>query len=408
MRNLQLVVFCNATDDDCAIRDAPQQETDKGLDPNGLLNRYKSQKHFSVYGSLADLLHDRPCIPSRTRYYSSNTLAVSLPPKGGDTHQGRVLFLRSSANLLGGVGVSGPSGKVPFSKPWLCYTDQVRLLQQRGLVVNDPQTAEQFLSHLNYYRFSGYCLAFESKRHAFISGTTFEQVIAAYDFDLAIRDLLTEALEVVEVELRATIAYHFGQTHGPFGHAHAVNFYANFDHRKWLVKLREDSQRSREIFVDHCKQKYAEFPDMPVWIVTELMSFGMLSQMFSGMDKSDQRSIAGRYGLQATILKSWMHHCVYVRNLCAHHSRLWDKVWAIKPELPRYGGWQPPLLRDNRRLFSTLLLLRRLLRRIPVIQSFAGEWKRRVEGHLNNPPSAERSRERMGLIDNWLQNPEWK
>jgi len=72
----------------------------------------------------------------------------------------------------------------PYRKGWLSYADQVQLLQHRGLVVSDLRKAEQFLSHLNYYRFSGYCLAFESQRHTFVAGTTFEQIVDAYQFDL--------------------------------------------------------------------------------------------------------------------------------------------------------------------------------------------------------------------------------
>ena len=93
-------------------------------------------------------------------------------------------------------------------------TDQVALLQSRGLVVADIPASLTFLSHLSYYRFSGYCLAFEDQRHQFGAQTTFEQVVAAYQFDLKLRDLLTEALEVVEVDLRAAIAYEFGRTYG--------------------------------------------------------------------------------------------------------------------------------------------------------------------------------------------------
>ena len=76
--------------------------------------------------------------------------------------------------------MSGTPG-IPFSKPWLSYAAQVQLLQQRGLTVADPQAAEQFLSHLNDYRFSGYCLAFENGRHNFNGGTTFEDVMPARD-----------------------------------------------------------------------------------------------------------------------------------------------------------------------------------------------------------------------------------
>src|SRR3989304_1360214 len=251
------------------------------------------------------------------------------------------------------------SGKIPFQKPWRLYAYQIQLFQQRGLLVSDLPSAEQFLTHLNYYRFSGYCLAFEVKRHEFVAGTTFEQVVAAYQFDLTLRDLLTEALEVVEVDIRAAVAYLFGRRHGAFGHTDATNFFIpRFDHREWLDRLHYEAKRSSELFVNHFKNTYTEFPDLPVWIATEVMSFGGLSKMVAGMHKRDQKEIALRYGLQPNILRSWMHHLVYIRNLCAHHSRLWDRVWEIKPELPAGENWQPPPILGNNRLFLTLFLFR--------------------------------------------------
>ena len=105
-------------------------------------------------------------------------------------------------------------GLPPYAKPWLSYSDQVRRLVERGLVVNDPPAAEAFLTHVNYYRFSGYCVAFEQQRHVFRQGVTFEQVRASYDFDMAMRDLVTEALEVLEVDFRSAVSYNFGQRHG--------------------------------------------------------------------------------------------------------------------------------------------------------------------------------------------------
>lgn len=298
--------------------------------------------------------------------------------------------------------------KVPFTKPWLCYADQVQLLQQRGLLVADPQSAEQFLSHLNYYRFSGYCLAFESGRHTFHTGTAFEAVVAAYHFDLTLRDLLTEALEVVEVDIRAAVAYGFGQQYGAFGHTDPTSFYQHFKHTIWLDGLRKEAGRSSELFVQHFQQTYAGFPDLPVWIVTEVMSFGALSHMYNGMLRQDQRTVAQRYGIQASFLKSWLHHCVYVRNLCAHHSRLWDRVWAIRPQLPPIAIWQRPLLPNDRHLFATLLVLQKLLSHIPAAQAFTTQWKQQVEQHLTQPPAAPNPLGRMGLTNNWMNHPVWK
>ena len=301
-----------------------------------------------------------------------------------------------------------PTPKIPFVKPWLSFTDQVRLLQNRGLKVDNPQAAEQFLSHLNYYRFSGYCLAFELQRHNFNDWTTFEDVVAAYQFDLTLRDLLTEALEVVEVDLRASIAYEYGRKYAAFGHTNSANFFHAFNHSDWIAGLRKEVKRSSELFIQHFQQTYLQYPDLPVWIVTEVMSFGSLSHMFKGMRKPDQRAIAQKYGIQAIFLQSWMHHCVYVRNLCAHHARLWDRVWAIKPQLPPIKIWQPPFLPSERQLFATLLLLRKMLSHMPSVNNFTLQWKQRVENHLTSPPNTTVPLSRMGLTPNWLDHPIWK
>jgi len=97
--------------------------------------------------------------------------------------------------------MSPPQSPRPsYQKPWLSYADQIALLSSRGLVIANVPAATDFLRHVSYYRFSGYCLAFEVSRHTFRPGVTFEQVQAAYEFDLALRDVVTEALEVVEVD----------------------------------------------------------------------------------------------------------------------------------------------------------------------------------------------------------------
>ena len=109
----------------------------------------------------------------------------------------------------------------------------------------------------------------------------------------------------------------------------------------------------------------------------EVMSFGALSKMYHGMLRPDQRIIARRYGVQSQDLVTILHHLVYVRNLCAHHSRLWDRTWAIKPSLPKGQAWQPHVP-TNDRLFTTLLLLYSLMNRCPAVRAFATAWRDRV------------------------------
>ncbi len=294
-----------------------------------------------------------------------------------------------------------------YNKPWRSYPDQIALLHARGLVIRDVSSATAFLRHVNYYRFSGYCLAFELARHAFRPGTTFEQVKAAYDFDRVLRDVVTEGLEAVEVDLRTTVAYHFGGRYGAFGHSDARNFFNYFNHADWLDKLHGEADRSSEMFVTHFRGTYREYPDLPIWVITEIMSFGALSKMYQGMLKKDQKPIANNYGLQPDVLQSWMHHLTYVRNLCAHHSRLWDRVWSVKPH-PAYGhAWRPPCLPSNNRLFITLLILNWLMRRCPSVEAFAADWRSRVEMSLSRLPAVPNAADLLGLTWKWKSHLLW-
>jgi len=301
---------------------------------------------------------------------------------------------------------------IQFNKPWLSRADQIAMLVSRGLHVTDRAMAEAFLGHVNYYRFSGYCLAFEQSRHKFLPGVTFEQVKAAYDFDWTLRDQISEAMEVVELDFRAAVAAHFGHDHGPFGRRDASNFFPAFDgkssRRDWLKNLRHETERSQEQFVKHFKATYVEFPDLPLWMATEVMSFGCLSKMLAGMMKADRKIVAYRYNLQSDDFASWVHHLVYVRNLCAHHCRTWDRVWTIKPSLPAAKAWHAPLLPGNNKLFVTLLILSYLIKRCPTMDGFWSRWRQRVESHLASPPSAPNALEKMGLTSVWLQHPFWR
>ncbi len=103
-----------------------------------------------------------------------------------------------------------PPARLSYTKTWLSVPDQVVKLQARGLQIPDLVDAESFLYHVSYYSFAGYCLAFENPRHSFPVGVTFEQIKFAYIFDMTLRDLLNEALELIEIDLCTSVAYSFG------------------------------------------------------------------------------------------------------------------------------------------------------------------------------------------------------
>jgi abortive infection bacteriophage resistance protein len=299
--------------------------------------------------------------------------------------------------------------KDPFSKPWLPYRDQLRLLVSRGLGIDDSARAATILSHLKYYRFSGYCLAFEARRHQFRSGVSFEQVYGAYEFDRELRRLLTEALEWVEIDVRTVVAHEFARRHGPFGHLDAAVFYRLFDHHAWLERAREAARRSNEVFVAHHRDRYREFPDLPIWVLVEILSFASVSRLFAGMLREDQKAVAGRYARQPGDLASWLHHLSYVRNSCAHYARIWDRIHPIAPRRPAGASWTTTTVPRNDRIYMTLLVLASMVSRIDALSVARRAWARRVEEHVETrTPCLDHAMSQMGLPPDWMAHPEWR
>ena len=313
-----------------------------------------------------------------------------------------------------------PNDKINYEKPWIPIGKQIEKLKERGLLILDEQDAAQFLEHINYYRFTGYSLAFQtvtdgpSRERRFQAGVTFNDIQNIYYFDRQLRDLFSESLESIELDLRANIAYSFGEKYGAFGHTKETNFFKpshtqenGLTHEQWLTKLRQETKRSKELFVRHFETTYCQYPDIPVWVAAEICSFGSLSQMYQGMIKKDQTGIANRYGMQAECFRSWLHHLVYIRNVCAHHARLWDKTVAIKPELPPSKIWEA-LAPCRHLLFTSVMIQRWMLTRcsgdLPVAQKWRTGMVLLMDDIVNRYPMVQRV---MGFPENWKTSPLW-
>lgn len=174
--------------------------------------------------------------------------------------------------------------KRPFGKPATTHAQQVALLQQRGMVVDDPAAAEFYLQHLNYYRLGAYWLPFEADHatHTFRPGTRFADVLNLYVFDRELRLLVLDAIERVEVSVRSQWAYQLAHRHGPHAHLDAA---LAFNARHWqnnLDKLTDEVDRSDEVFIKHLKATYSEVLP-PIWAVCEVMSLGLLSRWYSNL-----------------------------------------------------------------------------------------------------------------------------
>ena len=300
--------------------------------------------------------------------------------------------------------------KQNFIKPFTTHDEQLDILQKRGLIIPDRKGASAFLSYCNYYRFSGYVLPFEVSRHVILPKTTFDQVKALYEFDRTLRCLVSEAVAVIEISVKARMAYQLGVSNDPFLHRDQALFRNGNVWRDWLAKVRNETENSKEPFVAHFRTAYAEYPDLPIWVLTELMSFGSLSKFYSEIQGTYQRPIAWYFGVPHAILVSWLHSLTHVRNLCAHHARLWDRYLSIFPKAPhRHPEWDCFRRSDaTRRVFFILSIIQFLLDKIKERTNVDIEWRQRIVDLLKNHPPVPKFERFLGLSNDWQQMTLWK
>lgn len=297
----------------------------------------------------------------------------------------------------------------PYLKQALTVEAQVEKLVSRGLIIADAEAAAIKLSCISYYRLSAYSFPFRIRTaqdgvtNQLIAGTTFEQVLALYDFDRALRLLVMDAIERIEIAVRTQLTYHFSLKYGPFGHQEARNFHAKFEHAVWLDNIQSEVTRSSDEFINHYREKYDNFPVLPLWMLTEVMSLGSLSRVYRGLVPDDKRAISNHFGLHHKRLSDWLHTLTYVRNVCAHHSRLWNRELAIRPDQTREPEWSRPITPRNDRVFYVLLMLKHFLN----AAGNAADWTAEVN-HILTPLAINRQwRAAMGVPDDWINHPIW-
>ena len=330
-----------------------------------------------------------------------------------------------------------------YTKPYLSVAAQLELLAGRGIEIGDWSAAHDCLERIGYYRLSGYWYPFR-KSHVsvhpvtgeflprpltgkpqvivedgFRPGTTFQQIMDLYVFDKRLRLLFLDALERVEIALRVDIALLIG-ARDPWAHRDPSQLHGQFskevhpkagqtEYQKWLARLDGTYSRSKDEFVEHFKRKYGgEHP--PIWIAVELCDFGMLSVFLGGMKYADRITLAAKYGLpRPELLTSWVRSLNHVRNICAHHGRLWNKSLVDQISPPKLGEVddldhmaQDPLALT--RLYASAAAMQHLLKTINPSSS----WGTRLKDHCRAfPLSSVVNLRQAGFPTDWQELALW-
>jgi len=300
-----------------------------------------------------------------------------------------------------------------YEKDPMSFADQAQQLLDRGLVADRDELIRR-LESVSYYRLSGYLYPFRvTGGDTYAEGTSLAVVWDRYCFDRRLRVLVLDAIERIEVAVRTQLVYHFAHAHGAFGHC-AEDALPNLSiaaYIEWREGLIVETTRSKEAFKEHFVKKYGDVHrNLPVWMICELMSMGSLLTFFKGADKAIQADVAAHFGMPDELLQSWFRSLYAARNICAHHSRLWNRVLGYAPALPhknKHPDWHRKSANGknvltNNRAGIILMICRTFLAQI----SPSSQWHERVAqlfAEYPDIPVAE-----MGLPDDWQQHPLWK
>lgn len=269
-----------------------------------------------------------------------------------------------------------------YSKPPLSIADQIHRLKQRGLTFNDETKAAHYLSNISYYRLRAYTYSFqdnENPEHPFIEQVSFEDIISLYVFDRRLRLLIFNAIEKVEIALRTKIINEFSLEYGSHWYEDSKMYRNQHFFNRNINSLYEEVDRSAETFIEHYKTSYSSPAYPPAWMSLEVISMGLLSKLYGNLKLNDvKKKVAKEFGLpNAIILESWMHAFAGLRNICAHHSRLWNRRFTIVPKIPyntTNAFLQNTAIYENK-LYAQLCCINYITRIISPESSFVSDLK---------------------------------
>ncbi len=255
--------------------------------------------------------------------------------------------------------------KIPYIKPVLSVAEQITLLKERGITFSDEESSAQFLTYHNYYYVSGYIYYFEKKSdvrtHCLKTQIDFSDVISIIRYDQQLRELFFGAVQTIEFALRSSIARNLADMKTTFCLEDCSIFKSAYLHNILMDNIQKAlHDRKKEPFLTHYSSVYEEeIP--PVWITIELLTFGAVSRLYANLKTPYQKQIADELQTDHIVLVSWLKAVTELRNTCAHHSRLWNKVFVNAPKIRKADKGFPLNENGNYRIGAFIPMAMHLL-----------------------------------------------
>lgn len=276
-------------------------------------------------------------------------------------------------------------------QPPISIDKQIENLVSLGLEIEDTSYAKDVLNRVSYYRLiKAYSITLKEDGR-YIEGTTFENIVELYLFDMEFRHILFLLIEHIEVYLRAVITNYYSLEYGNFGYKNLNNYGKNNYQKNTLDELEREINRNRKSpFIRNFKDNY-EGGEIPLYAAIEVASLGTLSKMYKNMKNDDKKAISTTFGVDYVYLESWIENLAYVRNICAHHGRLYGSKLTKTPKL--YKEYLKKGVSNNT-IFASILNLKVLAE-----NKHYNEFHSKLSKIIDKYPLVDL--QHLGFVNNW-------
>jgi len=302
-----------------------------------------------------------------------------------------------------------------IEKQFKNLNEQIDILRYKGLTIHDENYAKEVLFRENYFFLNGYRHLFmkSSSNKKFIDGTTFEELYSLFLFDRQFRNIIFKNLLIIENNLKSILSYQLSKKYGYKENDYLKNKNFTSDPSKQrqvndLIKKMKRQVRingSQHTATMHYITNYGY---VPLWILVKVLSFGIVSELFSILKKEDQVDIANIYVLEIEEVANYLSMLSNYRNLCAHEDILFenrtqrtigDTIFHQLLGIPKMDG---EYIYGKNDLFALIIMMKQLLK-YDEFNDMCLELNRIIENLKYNLKSisVDKVLDQMGFPLNW-------
>lgn len=295
--------------------------------------------------------------------------------------------------------------------------EQITILTEKGLVINNKQYAEEVLLRENYFFLNGYRHPFikSSDNNRYINGTSFEEVYSLFKFDRSLRNILFKNILIIENNVKSIISYQLSKKYGykDKDYLSHSNFNTSGDKRRQVndllgkMKRQIKTNATQHSATQHYINNYGY---VPMWVLVKVLSFGIVSELFTILKKEDQYEIVDLYHTDIDVFTNYLAILSNYRNLCAHEDILYEnKTQKLVADCKYHRMLKIPIM-DNEfiygknDLFGLLIILKTMLKP-EEFKDLALEIKATIDNleyNLRTIP-INKILDRMGFPENWME-----